>query len=134
MINRKSNSGLTLIEVMLAMAILAIGLVVLVAAASRCLAVIKATEIYQNARELIARVELENPLILEEEIEETSDRGNFTGKFRGYSWQRDIILISEEEDGLFEVHTKIFWTEKGKKRFEDVVTYIYSPPLDDDLQ
>jgi hypothetical protein len=122
---------MTLIEVMLATAILAIGMVVLLSAASRCLAVIKGAEVYQDARHLLAQVELEHPLILEEELDEGSDSGRFRGKYQKYQWRREIILQGEEEDGLYEVTTTISWSKRSRRGQEQVVTYIYFPPEDD---
>ena len=54
------RSGLTLIEVMLALLILGVALPPLVAAAGRCLSIAKKARHYETARELLARVELEH--------------------------------------------------------------------------
>jgi prepilin-type N-terminal cleavage/methylation domain-containing protein len=123
----RARAGLTLIEVMLAVAILGIGITALVAAASRCLAVVRRAKNFETARHLLAVVEVEEPLQLKEEIEEGSESGSFSGDFRGFSWQRRITMVGEEDEGLYEVSTRINWSELGKTSFEEVVTYLYAP-------
>ena len=119
--------GFTLIEVMLAILILGIGLAVLVNSASRCLAVVKAARLYEDARHLIARVELEFP-IDREEFSEGQDSGRFDGRYGEYRWEREVILSGEEEDGFYEVATRILWSETGnRKGQEEIVTYMYVP-------
>ena len=122
-----SRKGFTLIEVMLAILILGIGLVVLVNSASRCLAVVKSARLYEDARHLIARVELEFP-IDREEFSEGRESGNFEGRYGKYRWEREVSLSGEEEDGFYEVSTRILWSESGNRRGrEEVVTYMYVP-------
>jgi hypothetical protein len=123
---------MTLIEVMLSIAILTVGMIILLAAASRCLAVARATRLYQDARLLLAQVELEEPL-LPEEIESGSDRGRFSRPYENYSWQREITEVGEdEEDRLFQITTRIIWSERGRKAHEEVITYIYAPEEEDE--
>lgn len=129
--SRRNKFGLSLIEVMVAMAILASGLFALIAAASRCMSVARQAKIYETARHLLSVFEAENPLALEEEIKDGTDSGNFDGEFSNYSWERTIKLIGEEkeaqEDGLFMVTVRIYWSENGKQSFEEVVTYLHAP-------
>jgi prepilin-type N-terminal cleavage/methylation domain-containing protein len=120
------RAGLTLVEVLIALAILGIGLFVLIATASKCLAVARQAKNYEKARHLLGRVELEEPLD-PEEIEEGTDSGGFEGEDSDYRWVREIRLIGEEEDGLYEITTRVTWSERGKQAFEDVVTYLYVP-------
>jgi prepilin-type N-terminal cleavage/methylation domain-containing protein len=124
----KTRAGLTLVEVLMALTILSIGLFVLVAAASRCLAVARQAKHYEKARHLLARAELENALQFEEEIEEGAANGSFSGE-PGYSWSRDVRLLSEEEeDGFYEVTWRVHWTDRRKAAKEEVVTYLHAPP------
>lgn len=125
--NPKSQiAALTLIEVMLAITILGIGLTVLIATTSRCLGVVRKAKNFETARHLLARVELEHPLQLEEKIEAGSEDGRFTGE-DGFQWTREIEVVGEEEDGLFSVRTRVSWSEVGRQSSEEVMTYLYRP-------
>jgi prepilin-type N-terminal cleavage/methylation domain-containing protein len=124
---RGARTGLTLIEVMLALAILGIGLSVLIASASKCLAVIRQSKNYETARHLLALVEVEEPLLLKEKIEAGSEDGQFTGDYYSYKWSRNIEVVGEEEDGLFSVTTRVSWSERGANPHEEVVEYLYAP-------
>lgn len=123
---RRRKAGLTLVEVMLAIMILAIGLTALIAAASRCLSVVRQSKTYETTRNLLTRVDLEEPLQLKEEIREESETGSFQ-EFPGYRWTREIKSVGNEEDGLYEVTTRVYWSERGRESFDEVVTYLYAP-------
>ncbi len=122
-----SSQGLTLIEVMIALAILSIGLTVLIATASKCLSVVRQAKNYEAARNLLARIEVEHPLQLADKIEAGSDNGTFSGEFSGYGWSRNVESVGDEEDGLFMVTMRVSWSERGQAAFEEVVSYIYAP-------
>ncbi len=124
---RGARAGLTLIEVMLALAIVAVGLTGIIAALSRCLSVIAQSRAYQTSRHLLARVEVEEPLLLKEKIEPGTERGSFSGDYYGYHWTRDIERVGRKEDGLYLVRTRVYWSERGKEAFDEVVTYFYAP-------
>ena len=126
---RRPRSGLTLVEVLLALAILGAGLVVLVATASRCLAVARQAKQYETARLLLDRVDLENPLQLEEEIEAGTEEGRFEGDYRDYRWTRVIqeMWEEEEDEGLFQVTTRVSWSDRGHNAYEETVTFLYAP-------
>lgn len=126
---QRRKAGLTLIEVMLALTILGMGVAGLVMAAGRCIAVARKARILETARQLMGQVELEEPLILKEEVEEGTESGTFQDAPDGYRWTRDVRILGEEEDGLFEVKTRVYWTDRGKEDFEEVVTYLFSPEL-----
>ncbi len=119
--------GLTLIEVMLTMAILGIAGVVLVSATAQCLAVIRTTRLYNQAHTLLARVDLEHPLF-DEDIQAGTERGRFSGSdFPSFEWERRIDVVGEEEDRLFEIRTRVSWTERGRRGYEEIVYYYYAP-------
>lgn len=124
---RSGRAGLTLIEVMLALVILGTGLVAMVTAAGRCISVARQAKNYETARELLARVEVENPLLLEEEPEDGNGSGSFSGDLREFRWSRSVEQEGFEEDGLWRVTTEILWTENKSARREQVVTLIYWP-------
>lgn len=113
---------------MLALVILGIGTAGLVLAAGRCIAVVRKARIFEDSRMLFGRVELEDPLALKEEIEEGTESGDFEGGPEGYRWSREISIVGEnEEDGLFQVTTRVYWTDRGEEKYDEVVTYLFSP-------
>lgn len=123
------------------MAILGICMTGLLAAVSQSLSVARRVRIYDTARNLIARVELEQPLLLEEEIEEGSEEGDFDGNPQGYRWQRIIEAVEtgsasaglfDQQEDLFQVTTRVTWEQRGREQFEEVVTYIYLPDQQED--
>ena len=123
------RAGLTLIEVMLALAILGLGLSALIATVSRCLGVVRQAKNFQTARHLLARAELEKPLQLEEKIEEGSEAGGFEGGPHDYRWSRTVERLGREEDGLFTVALRVSWSDKGRAAFEEIVTCLYAPEV-----
>ncbi|MBU1694784.1 MAG: prepilin-type N-terminal cleavage/methylation domain-containing protein [Verrucomicrobia bacterium] len=125
----RRRAGLTLIEVMLAIAILGLGLTALIATVSRCIGVVRQAKNFQTARHLLARAELENPLQLEEEIDEGSEEGSFEGGPYGYRWSRTIERLGREEDGLFTVTLRVTWSDRGRSSFEEIVTCVYAPEV-----
>jgi prepilin-type N-terminal cleavage/methylation domain-containing protein len=121
-----SRAGLTLIEVLLATVILAVGMTALVTATSRCLAVAGKAKEYETARRLLGQVDLEIPIEFDE-LEEGVESGNFSGEFRDYTWRREIIEFDDEELEMFTVVTSVQWSRKGSEAKEEVATYIYGP-------
>ncbi|HMP90002.1 MAG TPA: prepilin-type N-terminal cleavage/methylation domain-containing protein [Kiritimatiellia bacterium] len=130
--NKKATSsrrqaGLTLIEVMLALVILTTGLVALVTAAGRCISVARQARNYEIARELLARIEVEKPAILEENVEDIAGSGSFDRPHQNFRWVRSVEQEGFEDDGLWRVETEVLWTEHQSARREKVVTLIYWP-------
>lgn len=120
------RSGLTLVEVLIATAILAAGLTALISATGRCLAVARKAKELELARRLIGQVDLEIPPNFEE-IEEGVESGRFGGDFKDYSWEREIVAFEEEEIEMFTVTTRVLWSAQGRDAHEEVTTYIYGP-------
>ena len=94
----RSRRGLSLIEVMIALAILGTGIVALITVAANGLAVVRRARYYETARHLLSRAEAENPLQIEEEIEEGVESGDFKGGPAGYKWSREVSLVNEDDD------------------------------------
>jgi len=122
-----ARSGMTLIEVILATAILGIGLTSLVAATSRCLSVARKAKEYEVARRLIGQIDLEVPIEFNEELEEGVEQGEFTGAFSGYTWEREIEEFEDEELQMFTVRSRVTWTDRNRDVYEEVISYIYEP-------
>lgn len=115
-----------MIEVILALMIIGTGLVALVAAVSRCLAIPRLAVNFDTARELLGQLEAEEPLQGEEDIEDAAGSGTFDLPHSNFSWERKVEQEGEdEEDGLWRVTTTIRWTENNRARSEEVVTLVY---------
>ncbi len=121
------RAGLSLIEVLMALVILGTGMVVLIASASRCVAVVRKVRNLETTRELFGRVEVEKPIWIEEDIEDAAGQGSFTGEYSQYRWRRDVEEVGDKDDGLWLVTTTISWSERGTENSETVVTYVHWP-------
>lgn len=119
------KTGLTLIEVMLAIVILGVGAGTLLVATARCMAVATKAKHYSTAHRLISRVNTENPLT-RGEIEDGIESGSFED---GYNWEREILENeNEDREGLYTVRTRISWSMRGRNAFEESTTYLYIEP------
>jgi prepilin-type N-terminal cleavage/methylation domain-containing protein len=125
--DRSPKQGLSLIEVLLALVIIGIGMTVLIATATKCISVARKIRVLETSRELLARVELEHPIQLEDKIEAAAGGGSFSYPDHNYRWERHVEPIGLEEDGLFEIRTTIKWSEQRQESSESVVTYLYVP-------
>ncbi len=124
-----SKTGMTLIEVLIALIILSVGVSSMMVAMSRCLAVVRTARNRDVARSLLRQVDIENP-IDRKTIEETTETGDFENH-EAFDWSREILMVDEEErPGLFLVTTRIQWSERGKDAFEEIVSYKYAPDAD----
>ena len=126
---QKRCAGLTLIEVMLALAILGIGLSVLVGAAGKCLAVVRKARHYETARRLVAEVErkLQEELLEAEEASEGTGSVSFDRPFDLYKGSWELVREGEEEDGMFLVRMKVSWSDHGTLNHEEVVSLLHAP-------
>lgn len=124
--SKASKTGLTLVEVLLALVILTVGVSSLMTAMSRCLAVVRTARDREQARSLLRRVDIDFP-IERVDMAELSESGDFDD-FERFQWFRDIIMVDEEErPGLFMVTTRIQWSERGREAFEEIAIYKYAP-------
>lgn len=113
--------GLTLIEVILAVAILSVGLTVLLTAASRCLAVMKTAKNYQIAQWTLNRGEVDYPLVNTNDVKKLEvDPVSYPG---GFTFSR-VVEDDEDEDGLFVVRTRVSWSKGDRGSYEETVRYI----------
>ncbi len=134
MIDRRTcavkQGGMTLVEVVIAMAILGLAITGITVATGRCLAVAQRARAYSVARALIDRVEQENPLVLMEEVVEGEESGIFEGGPDNFEWERIIERVETaehqlEEYGMFRVTTRVIWTEGGRESSEEVVSLLF---------
>lgn len=121
-----SKTGMTLIEVLIALMILSVGVSSMMVAMSRCLAVVRTARSRDVARSLLWQMDVEFP-IDRTSIEEVSESGDFEDA-EGYTWFREVLFVDEEErPGLFLVTTSVQWSARGKEAFEETVGFIYAP-------
>lgn len=125
---RTSTAGMSLIEVLLALAILGIGLAVLIQAVSRCLAVVHKTRNYETARYLLQRLDVEHPLGVAEQIAAGVEDGRFDPPNEQFSWQREITPLGRDDEPLFQIHTRIAWSDDGShESAQETDTIVFKP-------
>ena len=123
---KRTCSGLTLVEVLLALVILSIGVSSMMIAMSQALSVVRTARNREIAQNLLRRIDLDFP-IEKIDYEERIESGEYDDP-EGYYWTREIFLIDEEEKpGLFLTRTRIEWSERGRDAFEEVQLYTYAP-------
>ena len=111
--------GFTLLEVLVAFAILAVGLVALMRAFGGGLAGLKASQSFEAvasvAESRLAALGVETPV----------EEGVRTGESGGYRWRAEIVPYAEDalrdadvEEGpaLYEVAVTVFWQGRGSER------------------
>lgn len=127
---RRRRAGLTLIETLLAVAILGIALSVLVAAAGQALGVVRRARHYATARHLLEIVELENPIPDLAEAAGMIESGGFDPPYADYSWERTVepmLDLMGEETEYYVIRTRVRWSDRGQESFEELVTGAYAP-------
>ena len=126
--NPFSSKGFTLIEIVVALAILSIGLTVIIELFSGGLRLGRTSEDYTKAIGY-GRMKLEE-IISKEDIEEGNNEGDFDKTFR---WQVDIKkvdLLPPDKNpdlklpiNLFQVKVSILWKSGSKERSASLETY-----------
>jgi len=118
---------MTLIEVLLALAILGLGLGVLIETTANCLGVARMAKNYEAARYLLHRVELEHPLDTGDELAAGEDQGAFEAPYDNFAWSRTIVPAGQDDEPLFEVWTRITWKDNDRETTEETVTMVFKP-------
>lgn len=121
--NLRGSRGMTLVETVLALAILSIGIFILVETTAKCLAVVRMARNYQTARAVLDRGESEHPLRGTNTVEQNKVEAV---DYDGYAFSRDLQPVDGEEK-LFMVVTKVAWSETGHESGEELVSYVYCP-------
>ncbi len=122
--NAAACAGFTLVEAVLALAILGIGLFVIIEATARCLAVIRVARNYQTARAALELGEAAYPLLYDKGMDDNSvSETVYPG---GITFAREITPVDGEEK-LFIVTTRVKWSEFGSDSMEVLTSYVYLP-------
>ncbi|MDD5676770.1 MAG: prepilin-type N-terminal cleavage/methylation domain-containing protein [Kiritimatiellae bacterium] len=123
-IQPRASPGFTLIEAVVALAILSIGIFVIVEATARCLAVIRVSRNYQTARAVLDQGESEFPLQPSNAVSDNAVQGEEL--VPGYTFSRELEAVDGEKK-LYMVKTRVAWSESGQASAEEVVSYLYFP-------
>ncbi|MBM4142563.1 MAG: prepilin-type N-terminal cleavage/methylation domain-containing protein [Lentisphaerae bacterium] len=127
---RRTSSGMTLIEVILAVTILGLCLGGLLAAATKCLAVMKMAAIHQQVQWARALGDLEHAILDVEDWRDLEVDGVEYGEGMVYSREvephKDADGVAYEDD-LYLVKTTVSWTEGTREGAEEVVRLVWLP-------
>ena len=121
--------GLTLIEVLLAVAILGLGIVMMLTAISRCLRVLQVSTGYHDALWALSAGEAEFPMIVTDHDDDTEpeDLEVSAEDFDGFVYERTIEDPYESEEDsevrLLVVKTRVAWAGRENEKFEEVTRY-----------
>ncbi len=111
--------GFTLVESLLAAVILATAVVVLLAGASRCLAVMKSAKNYQTALWLAGLGDAEHPFVETNDLELlTVDKKMHEN---GFAYER-VVEDDDDEDNLYVVRTRVTWPGRGDRVMQEETT------------
>lgn len=111
-----------LLEVILAVLLLAIGLFTVIEGLSRCIASASSVQNYHIAETLLTNKSFEFA------VEKSADILPQDGTFADYpqfSWSRTFEMTDQE--GLWQQVITVFWYERGQQVSDSVVQYRYLP-------
>jgi general secretion pathway protein I len=137
-LNTTFSKGFTLIEVVVALAILGIGLTVIIELFSGGLRLARTSEEYTKAMNF-ARMKMEE-ITSQQKIEEGTDEGNCEDDT--FHWQvkikkTDILPVEKDSDfkppvELFQVRVDILWKSGSKERSASIESYKASKSGEDE--
>ena len=118
--------GFSLIEVMLAVFILGLSVTVFFSTASQGIGVVTRSRGYQQGRELLDWVDLQEPLDLQD-LEEGEEQGGLSHPEMGsFDWERIVAVEGPEDDQLFLITTRVVSSEDESIR-ESREVFLYAP-------
>ena len=120
--SQRRDGGFMLLEVILAVTLLAISMVAITASLTQCLAAARSVQSYSTSEILLANKSFEF------RTERPTDIFDQEGEFEdypGFSWSRK--LTGTDTEGLWEQTITVYWYERGKLASDSVVEYRYLP-------
>ena len=121
---RHMQRGMTLLEVIVAMVVLAVGIAGALGAISSCLRNSDAAAAYSHGALLAQQVAAE--LDRQETLEPGSQSGKFDDQAITYSWQAEISPPTST--GGYPVHATVNWDKGRRHYYLDTVLYPHSLP------
>ena len=123
----KNDAGFTLIEILLATLILAMGLVSLMTSLGQCAQMMSASKEFQDAQYVFALGELKYPLLETNKVEEDIPVDPDSTLVEGYTFERTVdekeLDTNQVDDGLYIVRTRVTWGP-GENDYEEIVRYV----------
>jgi Tfp pilus assembly protein PilV len=119
---QRDEAGFLLLEVLLAVFLLAICVFVLIEGLSRCVAAARSIQSYTVSDILLANKSYEYRTERPSDI--LDQQGTFDD-YPGYSWSRRFE--GTDIDGMWQQTITVYWYEHGNEASESVVEYRYLP-------
>jgi hypothetical protein len=119
---RRRAGGFLLLEVILAVTLLAISMVAIIASLGQCLAAARSVQSYSTSEILLANKSFE--FRTERPTDILDQEGEFED-YPGFSWSRK--LEGTDSEGLWKQTISVYWYERGKLASDSVVEYRYLP-------
>jgi type II secretion system protein I len=120
--NRRSEQGFLLLEVLLATFLLAIALLVLIESLGRCIAAARSVQNYAVVEVLLANKSYEFRVERPKNLD--NEEGTFAD-YPGFEWRRE--LESTAVEGLWKQTITVTWSERNQPSTDEVVEYRYLP-------
>lgn len=130
---RVRRGGMTLVEVLLAIAILSTSMVALLVASSRCLAVMKLAQRYQGAQWAMGAAEVDYPIYETNDVKSlVVDPHEYPG---GYVYSRVLDdKPFDEKHSLYLMRIRVTWADRGGETVEEVVRCFYQPKEEEEAK
>ena len=122
-----SRAGFTLIEVLIATVILAMGLMMLMSGLSNCAVMMTLSKEYQDSQYVFSLGELKYPNQESSDVEKDLPVDPDTELVEGYTFERTVdkmeLETNEVDDMLYVVRTRVSWGT-GESQSEELVRYV----------
>ena len=122
-----SRAGFTLIEVLIATVILAMGLMMLMSGLSNCAVMMTLSKEYQDSQYVFSLGELKYPIQESSDVEKDLPVDPDTELVEGYTFERTVdkkeLETNEVDDMLYVVRTRVSWGT-GESQSEELVRYV----------